>query len=239
MTAPSRFPNGLTNVAPNATFGQLGLPDPTTYHTFFDDFDKYVAADWTITDTGVATHALTDADGGVLLLTNASADNNSSFYNKVGESFLPTSDKKLFFKARFAVSDATQSDWIIGLAIKDTTPVAAGGDGVTDGIFFQKDDGDTNIDFYVQKDTTTGQLISTAIATAAAAGTFMTLAFYFDGARYVYLSLDGSNLATIDLTETLATYLPDTELTLLFGIVNGEAVAKTLSVDYLFVAQER
>ena len=133
----------------------------------------------------------------------------------------------------------TQSDWVFGLQVTDTTPLAAAGDGVTDGIFFQKDDGDTNIDFYVQKDATTGQSTSTAIATAAAADTFMTLAFYFDGARYIYTYMNDVLLTRVDLTTTLTTYLPDTELTVSFGVQNGEAVAKTMTVDYIFAAQER
>jgi hypothetical protein len=67
----------------------------------------------------------------------------------------------------------------------------------------------------------------------------MTLAFYFDGRQYVYLYKDDAQVARVDLTSTLTTYLPDTELTVSFGIQNGEAVAKTMSIDYIFAAQER
>ena len=42
-----------------------------------------------------------------------------------------------------------------------------------------------------------------------------------------------------DLSATLATYLPDTELTISFGVQNGEAVAKTMTIDYIFAARER
>lgn len=240
MGSPARFPFGVTNVAKTDAFGMMGQLSPLTYHTYFNDFDHYVAGDWTITRVGTTpTEALTDVDGGGLLLTISAADNDSDFLQKKGESFLLASGKKMFFAARFKVSDATESDWIIGLQITDTTPLAAAGDGATDGIFFQKDDGDTNIDFYVQKDATTGQLTSTAVTTAAAADTFMTLSFYFDGARYVEVFKDGAEVAQVDLTTTLATYLPDTELTVSFGLQNGEAVAKTMTLDYIFVAQER
>ncbi len=243
MSSPTRFPGGVTNVTKSNPLGQYCCPDPTKWHTYFDDFDTFAVADWVITTVeagaGAATEALTDANGGVLLITNDNADDDSDFFQKVGESFLLAAGKRCIFKARFAVSDATQSDWIMGLQITDTTPLAAGGDGVTDGIFFQKDDGDTNIDFYVQKDTNGGQLTNTAITTAAAGGTFMSLAFYFDGRRYVECYKDDVLVYTADLTETLTTYLPDTELTVSFGIQNGEAVAKTMSVDYIFAALER
>lgn len=248
MGSPVRFPYGVATVSPTNPLAMFGLPDPTTWHVFFDDFDQWVtdtssAGKYTITtvETGAgdATEALSDENGGVLLLTNDAADNDSDFLQKIGESFKPASGKKLFFKSRFKVSDATESDWIMGLIITDTTPLAAAGDGATDGIFFQKDDGDTNIDFYVQKDTTTGQLTSTAVTTAAAAATYMTLAFYFDGKQYIHLYKDDAKVKEVDLTTTLATYLPDTELTVSFGIQNGAAAAKTMSVDYIFVAQER
>jgi len=234
MSTPSRFPYGVTNVVKDSPFGQMRTPVPMVMHQFFDDFDTYTAAQSTVTAVGAGTTALTDVDGGAILLTNAAADNDSRFHQKVGESFLPASGKKMFFAIRFAVSDATQSDWVCGLQVTDTTPLD-----VTDGMYFMKDDGHTNIDFYVSKDATTGRLTSTAVTTASAAATFMELAFYFDGARYVTLWKDGVQVYTVDLTTTLATYLPDTELTISFGIQNGEAVAKTMTVDYIFAAKER
>lgn len=245
---PMRLPFGVSTALKTNPLGMFGMPDPTKWHVFFDDFDQWVTdtsavAKYTITTTeagaGSATEALADADGGVLTITNDAADNDCDWFQKIGESFLLASGKRLFFKARFKVSDATQSDWIMGLQVTDTTPLAAGGDGVTDGIFFQKDDGDTNIDFYVQKDATTGQLTNTAVTTAAADDTYMTLAFAFDGVRYVDVYKDDVKVYTADLTTTLTTYLPDTELTVSFGIQNGEAVAKVMSLDYIFVALER
>lgn len=234
MGTPVRFPHGLTNVGKVSPFAQMGLPSPMAYHTYFNDFDHYVSGDWTITNVGTTpTQALTDIDGGCLLLTMAATDDSSSFLQKKGESFLPASGKKLFFAARFKVSDATQSDFVMGLQVTDTTPLD-----VTDGIYFQKDDGDANVDFYVSKDATTGRLTTTA-ATTVTADTFLELAFFFDGKRYVSLWKDGAQVGNVDLTTTLATYLPDTELTISFGVQNGEAVAKTMAVDYIFAAQER
>jgi hypothetical protein len=234
MGTPSRFTNGVTNVGRNSFGGSCKSPIPFKYHSYFNDFDTYVAGDWTITATGAGTTALTDVDGGAILLTNAAADNDARFHQKVGESFLPASLKPMFFATRFAVSDATQSDWVIGLQVTDTTPLD-----VTDGIYFMKDDGDTQIDFYCSKDATTGRLTSTNVATASAAATFMELAFFFDGSRYITLWKDGVEVYTADLTTTLTTYLPDTELTISFGIQNGEAVAKTMTVDYIWAAKER
>lgn len=236
MGTPSRFTNGIATVPKTAPLGMYGLPDPTEWITYFNDFHTYTAGDWTVTEVGSGSRALTDVNGGALLVTNASADNDRNELQKVGEGFLLASGKKAFFKARFKVSDATQSDFLIGLAVTDTTlQGSVDGDGVTDGIFFNKDDGDANLDFNVQKNTSTGQVRATAISTVVS-DTFLTVAWYFDGVSSVSYFVNDVQLGTVDGSST---YLPDTELTVSFAIQNGEAVAKTMTVDYLFAALER
>lgn len=231
---PTRFPNGVTNVQSVSTLGGFGAPDPTKFHVFFDDFDNYTAADWTITTTEAgsssATEALTDADGGVLLITNDNADNDCDWFQKVGESFKMEAGKKAWFKARFKVSDATQSDFVMGLQVTDTTPLAC-----TDGIWFRKDDGDANVDFICQLDDSTGKNTATACTTVAD-DTYISLGWYYDGASTVEAFANDVKVATLSAS---ATYLPDTELTISFGIQNGEAVAKIMAVDYIFAAKER
>jgi hypothetical protein len=230
----TRFPNGVTNIGTGKPLSQFGMPDPTSWHVFFDDFDKFVVGDWTITTTeagaGSATEALTDVDGGALLITNDAADNDADFFQKVGESFLMASGKKAMFKARFKVSDATQSDFVMGLQITDTTPLDA-----TDGIYFMKDDGDALLDIYCRKDATTGSTSATGIATVVS-DTFLSVGWYYDGKGNLYYFVDDVLKGKLDASST---YLPDTELTISFGIVNGEAVAKTMTVDYIFAAKER
>ena len=87
MSSPKRFTNGVTNVASDKPMGQLLIPDPTSVHTFLEDFDVYTAADWTVTEVGVATQALADGDGGQLLITNAAADDDSSSQQLTKEIF--------------------------------------------------------------------------------------------------------------------------------------------------------
>jgi len=227
--ASTRFPSGVTNVSPRATLANYGLPDPSSWHTFFDDMDTYTAADWTVTETGAATQALTDADGGVLLITNAAADTNSSYSQKLGESFLMEAGKPAAFKARFKVSDATQSIFQIGLAITDTTPNDA-----TDGIYFISADGSADVTAVCRKNATTGSTSVTAATMVA--DTYITLGWYYDGKASVAVYANDLQVATLDGTST---YLPDTEMTVTYGITNGEAVAKTMHIDYVFAAKRR
>lgn len=231
MTTPTRYPSGVTNVLKSNPLGMYGLPDPSKWHTFFDDFDRFTAADWVITTTelgaGSATEAIADEDGGVLLLTNAAGDNDLDFLQLAAETFLLASGKRTIFKSRFKVSDATQSDFIMGLQITDTTPLD-----VTDGIFFQKDDGDANLDFHVEKNNTATDAL--AIATVAD-DTYLTVAFDYDGKSEVAVYVDDVKVTTVAVTN-----LPDDEaLAVSFGIQNGEAAAKSMSIDYIFCAKER
>lgn len=229
MAAPTRFPGGVTNVTKASTAGNYGLPDPSSWHTYFNDFDTYAAGEWTVTETGDGTQALTDADGGVLLITNAAADDNAVFMQKVGESFLMESGKPAVFKARFKVSDATQSDLVIGLQITDTTPLDA-----TDGIYFIKADGSTTLTAVCRKNATTGSTSMTAATLAS--DTYVVVGWYYDGKSSVTVFVNDAAVGSLDGTST---YLPDTELTVSFGVQNGEAVAKTMSVDYILAAKKR
>lgn len=227
----TRFPNGVTNVADNALFADMVQPDPTKFHTFFDDFDTYTAGDWVVTETQAgATQALTAGDGGLLLLTNTAADDDLVALQKTPAAFTFTAGKKTFFSCRFKVSDATQSDVVIGLQVVDTTPLD-----VTDGVYFLKADGSTAISVICRKNATTGSTSASSIATLAN-DTFIELGFAYDGEGKVYYEVNGNVVGSLDASSS---YLPDTDCTVSFAIQNGEAVAKTMTVDYIFVAKER
>ena len=80
---PTRFGGGVTTALDTEPLGEFVLPDMTKAHVYFEDFDYYVAANWTVTvieaGAGSAAQALTDLDGGNLLLTNDNAISDSIF----------------------------------------------------------------------------------------------------------------------------------------------------------------
>lgn len=229
MSAPTRFPYGAGNVKPQATLGMYGAQDPSKFHQYFTDFDTYTAADWTVTETGAATQALADEDGGVLLITNAAADDNASYSQKVGESFLMEAGRPAWFKARFKVSDATQSDLVMGLQITDTTPLDA-----TDGIYFTKADGSAVLTAVCRNNATTGSTSLNAVTMVS--DTYVVVGWYYDGKSEVKVFVNDVHVGTLAGTSA---FLPDTELTVSYGVQNGEAVAKTMSIDYIFAAKAR
>ena len=228
----THFTSGVTNVGTDSTLGKLKAPAPHKYHQYFNDFDTYLASDWTITTTedgtGSASEALADGDGGVLLVTNAAGDNDHDFFQLVKEGFKFESGKQIGFHVRFKTNDATHTDIVAGLQLTDTTPLD-----VTDGIFFLKSDGAATISFIVEKDSTQSTL---TLPNSLADDTFMTLGFIYDPKDQKFHVFQNNVLAGT----VVSTNAPDDEeLTLSFGIQNGAAAAKTLSVDYVGAYKER
>ncbi len=224
--------------------GPDGMPR-MFWHQWWDDFDFYLATNYVITETGSGTRAISQSANGNLVITNAAADNDVNSLQlrdvasgQVAEHWKWVAGKRLWFEARFKVSDATQSDLVIGLHITATTPVASA---PTDGIYFRKDDGDRLLDLVVAKNSTA----STGSGVAGASGyltddTFTTIAFYYDGKSVanggvIQAIQDGVVFASCPLTNVV----DDEELAISFAHQNGEAVAKLLTLDYIYVAQER
>ena len=171
---------------------------------------------------------MTDGDGGILLVTNAAGDNDHDFFQLVKEGFKYESGKQLAFNIRFKTNDATQSDIVAGLQLTDTTPLD-----VTDGMFFLKSDGAATITFVVEKDSTQSTL---DLPNSLADDTFMTLGFVYDPKDQKFHVFQNNVLAGT----VVSTNAPDDEeMTLSFGIQNGAAAAKTLSVDYVGGYKER
>jgi hypothetical protein len=114
----TRLPGGITNVAADSIFNSLKKPFPMLYHEFLDDFNDFVPTAWTVTETQAgATQATSVGDGGLLLLTNSAADNDINQVQKAAGSFLPVVGKKFFMDCKFQLSDATQSDFAIGIQL--------------------------------------------------------------------------------------------------------------------------
>jgi hypothetical protein len=235
MPTPARYTSGLSTVRAASPLAAYGLPNRLAYHEWFDDFDNFEADQWVITRVGTTpTEVATSANHGELLLTMAATDDSSSSLQwsgddnaAVNETFKFVVGKKLFFQARFKVSDATQSDFVLGLQITDTTPLA-----VTDGVYWRKDDGDANLDFVVIKDS----VATTATAASTCANnTYLTLGFAYNGKDGIEFWKDDVKLGTSALT----TLPDDEELAISIHMQNGEAVAKTMSIDYVWCAAER
>lgn len=230
MAAPQRFSSGVTNVASSHPLGQFLAPAPTKMHVYWNDFDTYTAAEWTVTETNAsATEALTDGDGGLILLTNTATEDDILSMQKVGESFLPAAGKKMWFGVRFQCSDVTENDIVFGLVKTDTSPLSH-----TDGIVFVCHDGDDYVDFVCTRNSTSNT--TTALATLVDA-TWIELEWYFDGVDKFYYYVNGA--LTGDMTYTTTTFPSDEVLTVTMHLEAGAAGAKTMTIDWIYAAKER
>ena len=206
-------------------------PSDQTYYGYFNDFMTYNSGDWTITTTeagaGSATEAVTSSAGGALLLTNAAGDDDLDFLQLKGEAFTLAAGKRAFFSSRFKVSDVTQSDYVMGLHITDTSPLD-----VTDGIYFRSVDESAVLNFVLEKDSTE---TATAVATLADA-TYVTAEFFYTGSN-MEVYINGALVTTIANTDT---NFPDDELLrLTLSMLSGEATANTLTIKWVRLIQIR
>lgn len=218
---------------PRAWFSNLPVgagtePDLIQYFNDFLFAQNYAAADWVVTETQAgATQAIAaDVVGGALALVNSAADDDVNQLQSAEEWFKLTVGKQAWFECKFKVSDATQSDLYVGFATTDTTIIA----GTTDSVGFRKSDGSTTLQSLTEDNTT--ETANTAVTMAD--DTYVTVGFHWDGKSlvrfYVNRGLVATHSTNIETTNKLA---------LTLCLQNGEAAAKTLTVDYVYVALER
>jgi len=192
-----------------------------------DHFHRWIAGEWTVTAVGAGTQALTPLVNGVLLVTNAAADNDRTEILTMAESFKLLDAYPFYGSIRFKISDPTQSDFWFGL-ITGVSYWAATPD---DACIFSKQDGDANLDVITR--TNAAQLLTDTTVDLVAL-TWHRLGIHWDGHDtvrfFVFRDADMYCLAQVSHT----TYIcQDEEMRLGFGIMNGEAVAKVMYVDYI------
>jgi hypothetical protein len=232
---PSRFNGPILNRENSRGLREVLSNKPMQfdpdYVRYFNDFlvaADYAATDWVVTETQAgATQAIAaDEVGGALLLTNDAGDDDVCQLQSAEMFAKLTAGKKLWFEAKFKVSDATQSDFFIGLASTDTSIIA----GTTDSVGFRKLDGTTSM-LSITEDNTTE---TTNTAATVAADTYMVVSFYWDGVSSVKFAVNRSVTAvhTTNIEQT-------NKLALTMTLQNGEAVAKTMTVEYIELVMER
>lgn len=243
---PTRYPGGLTTALPTDPLNNLPYPDPTKVSSFWVDqswewADAALAtpAGYTVTAVGVTpTRTAVEVANmfGALTITNTAADNDSCFVQTKGHVVASDATRRLQYACRVSMSDATQTDVIMGITATDTTPIGGAGteeQGVTDGMYFLKIDGATDWRFVIRSGSAT-IVYSLALGTIVA-NTPDALAFdYTPANKEVAIYMNG-----VKKTSVIATTFPAGAQFAQIGIQNGDAVARSLSVDWVLASQER
>jgi len=212
-------------------------------HRFVDDFCNLpdVTYIWDLLESpgtsGVDAVACADEVNGVLeLITDGDDDDNGELVQQC-ECWKLVDCYPLYAELRFKLSDAEDSDFWFGL-ITGAAGWFAGPP--ADYVVFNKDDGDNNLDF-VNDLTGAAAAVDTDTGVDLVDDTWYRVAFHWDGDGTIrwWVIQDGDFPQTILATGTVTTAIPTTEMTIGFGVQAGSAAAKTLSVDYLKIAQKR
>ena len=219
--------NGITNRNAADLFGSMAQLDPTRFHSYMEDFDYFVVGNFAVSGAGGGTQLLADIDGGVLQLTTAGADDDAEFLIKNGDGYSieAAQNRKVYFRTRVALDDATDSEVIAGLG--DTAGLTP-----DNGIFFRKSDGSTTIDIIVRSGS--AQIAGDAVAPITTA--FFTAEWFWDGIDRVYYGVDGTPRGFLDLNGLA---LPVGVLAPSFGVQAGAVAALVGDFDYIFAAKER
>jgi len=231
----SRFPIGLNNLADNDPLANIILEDRTRMHSFLEDFDLFLATMWTVGGVGTPTRALAAGDGGILSISNSAANaDNSWIQGSIGYTSVAT--KRLFFRARAQVDDASLAVAVLGLQIAVAannflTPV--------NGIFFLKAAAQTGI--VLRNAAASVNTDSVSLGTVVSGQQF-EVAFSLDtGANIMAIAFQPNTAngpAQVVATITPLA-LPAVAMGVVAGCQNGSAVIRTMLLDQIFAAKER
>lgn len=245
----TRMPNGVTNAAPWQTMAASGIPDPSWAHVYHNDFDTYAAGDWTVTSVGAGTQALTDFDGGALLVSNTGGAADANYMQLKNAGFKLVGGKAAFFKFAGQLSDILNDTFFCGLAQKGATTLAS----ITDGIFISKDTAGTGA---LKLNSKIGNVNTSVLFPASAALVAATnfelgimvdylgnVAAFFNpttGANPISAAAVAAGTSVRGRVATLAApSLTAVLLTPSFGLLNASAATRTLTLDFLTVVRER
>ena len=216
-------------------------PDQFTY---FDDFNQGAldaTHNWTIVkDSGASAAVVADSLSGEVNLTSANTtDNDGASIQAKQESFaLPTSaGKKLYFETRVKISDATQTDFLVGFTETfATNPEAALSS--SNVIGFVKVDGSA-----IVKGTTESGDTQTLVEFADTTKSTM------ENDTYVTLGLVATKGTNLDKVEFYinrnkvgqsTTNIPTANMKVMAMSVSGDATGtKVTTIDYIMAAQDR
>lgn len=205
---------------------------------------------WIGTALAAGTFAQPDGAFGVATLSGAATTDNSGLQLQTDREFVALRQGKVCeFVGNFKLSDATESELLFAIAVRDTTLLDGTGTlaaGLThsDGIGFYKPDGENNIYGYIRRDNVqanTGALASIADNTWTVLAVRIEMDPSVAGKGYVTFYKDGNVLGGgANLTSTTMPYEAEEDLAVSIAFLSGNnSGTKVCSVRSLIVAQER
>src|SRR6266576_815825 len=129
---PLRYPSGGSTSPDHYALGNYTFRTPMRLNEYFSDFNTYAAGDWTVTAVGGGSSALSDANGGKLVVTSGASLNDIQGNQLTKKTFAFTTGSQVWFSINVALTNATNGAFMAGLGntFAALTP--------TDGVYFSK-----------------------------------------------------------------------------------------------------
>jgi hypothetical protein len=233
---PSHSRTGFSDALPDTVMYDVGMQQPWSYQNYFDDFNIFTAAQWTVTETQAgATQLGASGDGGWYQTVNsaASGDYSTIQHGVAGVSpvqFFIDANSDWGFVTRFKVDNvATGPICVLGLQAAVATP-----DTPVNGVYIITGALGA-ISFSMTKASATTTLATGALM---AADTFAEVGFFYDASKsIVKVYKDGAQIGE----QSTLTNIPliSTGLGTTISLKNATAAARTLTVDYVMAFKRR
>ena len=250
----SSLPGGFTNAAPWQTMAAAGTNDPTWAQAYWDDFNQFLPALYSVVGVGTPVVAVSSlGPGGQVSLTTSAAANDTTNLQVATPTFQLTPGHHLFFKAYMAINGTLAAENIYaGLFPVGASPLAA-----NDFLGFICATGQAN---WIFRSRVAGVNTDVALppALVSVLGAPLELGFHVDRQQNVEIFLNpttGNNPISPAAASTGAAVgrvaslqsipsnppivLTQVLLSPTVGIQTTAAATKTLNVDYMVCTAER
>lgn len=178
---------------------------------------------------GASTFAHTDVLGGAILLTAEAADNDGVKL-QLGDELAGAGENVSFalrypcyFHVRLQIDDVSQTDFLAGFFITDTTAL----DGGTDGIYFRSIDETGVVNFVLEQDS--AETVTAVNTMTDATDVDLEFLYLADGNIYAYVN----TVLMATIADTDANFCNDELLRLTFEFLQGEIAAHTCTLKRL------
>jgi hypothetical protein len=243
MAVPMRYPSGVSIEKPGHPMADLPIPNPSKLSLYYNDFNTYLASDWTVVAGGAGSGvALSAGVGGVVTLTTAtsgteSISGNPSFNFTAGTSAVQ--GLRTWFESNVTL-DATVAnpDYAVGL-MKGTPGLTS----PTDGVWFTKATGATVWSLVIKATAGSTTTIALPASTVPTASQIVDLAFLFDGSKNIlYVYFNKALIGTVGTGGSLGTSLANLPASTILCAPAAANVfhtaTSTLGLDYITAACE-
>lgn len=227
---PTHFPNGISNTSLEGTLQKYSGLDPVRYYQFFNDFSQFDPNEWTIiiNDTGgtLGNVELLPEDKGVLGLTTSNGVGSSITFlvDAVRNTVTFTIGKKVFYGVRLKLNDVLNTELASGFDFGVSATA----------IQFVKAVSENSLNILVSR---VGNIQNLPLDFQMQDNEYVDAAFYYDGGDLLKVFINNNFAITVPL-ETNTSYFDRTAI-LLNTIATNNVATNTLSLDYIFFAQER